>query len=493
MSLPPTPPPASPTGKNDVTGPTILALQADSAWFVIVAVSLVTLPVVLLLRRLIDRPGGLASGILLSLPLALPLVAAVLYGHPGLPEVAVLRPALQAVLENPSKAGHLLFLRAGGRVLIPYALAASTGPWLLVIGGAATVFMLLRRALGLLVMRRLMQSCVELASSEIDETVRRLCVAAGLRSVPGVLLLPVETTGVFAVAGSGGRILLSRDLIEDLEPREVEAALAHEIAHLRARDVRVVAIAGWLRDVAAWNPVAHLAYRKLQLDRELEADRQAAALTGDPLAVASGLLKMCELMRCRPHRGLATALGFGPRRGRVARRVHSLLAVADGRSVVAPAGALPYLAAAVLAAVLALQVGMQMTTGDEGRAVALVWGTPQTAGTQVWRPEIDPWDQKRQADRGGNTRRRGDRTSREIHPRIKALKALQASPAVAEKHLFIWARTVTWVARRRASRSAGLTSQSSWEVRPLLGQPPVGSLNVYSVERLSVPMRALRP
>ena len=81
-----------------MTGPTILALQADSAWFVIVAVSLVTLPVVLLLRRLIDRPGGLASGILLSLPLALPLVAAVLYGHPVLPEIAVLRPALQAVL-----------------------------------------------------------------------------------------------------------------------------------------------------------------------------------------------------------------------------------------------------------------------------------------------------------------------------------------------------------------------------------------------------------
>jgi len=475
------------------TGPTILALQADSAWFVIVAVSLVTLPAVLLLRRLIDRPGGLASGILLSLPLVLPLVAAVLYGHPGLPEIAVLRPALQAVLENPSKAGHLMFLRAGGRVVIPYALAASTGPWLLFIGGAATIFMLLRRVLGMLWMRRLLRACLIPFGNEIDESVRRLCRAAGLRSVPQVLMLPEGITGAFAVAGSGGRILLSRKLIDELEPREFEAALAHEIAHLRARDVRVVAIAGWLRDVVAWNPVAHIAFRRLQLDRELEADRQAAALTGDPLAVASGLLKMCELVRCRPNRRLVTALGFGPRRGRVTRRVHSLLALADGRSVVAPAGALPYVAAAVLAAALALQVGMQMTTGDQGRAVALVWGTPQTARTSVWTPEIDPWDQKRQADRGGKTRRRGEHTSRAIDPRQKALKALQASPAVAEKHLFMWAKTVTWVARREASRSAGLTSQSGWEVRPLLGQPPVGSLNVYSVERLSVPMRALRP
>lgn len=475
------------------TGPTILALQADSAWIVIVAVSLVTLPTVLLFRRLIDRPGGLASGILLSLPLALPLVAAVLYGHPVLPEIAVLRPALQAVLEDPSKAGQLLFLRAGGRVVIPYALAASTGPWLLLVGGAATTFMLLRRALGMLWMRRLLRACVIPFGNEIDESVRRLCQAAGLRSVPQVLILPEGTTGAFAVAGSGGRILLSRELIDELEPREFEAALAHEIAHLRARDVRVVAIAGWLRDVVAWNPIAHVAFRKLQLDRELEADRQAAALTCDPLAVASSLLKMCELMRCRTRRAPATALGFGPHRGLVARRVHSLLAVADGRSAVAPTGATPYVAAAMLAAVLALQVGMQMTTGDQGRAVALVWGTPRTAGTSVWTPEIDPWDQKRQADRGGKTRRRGERTSRDLHPRLRALKALQASPAVAEKHLFIWAKTVTWVARRETSRGAGLTSQNSWEVRPLLGQTPVGSLNVYSVERLSMPMRALRP
>ncbi|MDQ3660147.1 MAG: M48 family metalloprotease, partial [Actinomycetota bacterium] len=219
------------------TGPTILALQADSAWVVIVAVSLVTLPVVLLLRRLIDRPGGLASGVLLSLPLVLPLVAAFLYGHPVLPEIAVLRPALQAVLENPSTAGHLMFLRAGGRVVIPYALAASTGPWLLLVGGAATVFMLLRRAFGLILMRRLMRSCVALENIEIDETVRRLCGAAGLKSVPRVLLLPEGTTGAFAVAGAGGRILVSCDLIEHLKPKELEAALAHEVSHLRARDV----------------------------------------------------------------------------------------------------------------------------------------------------------------------------------------------------------------------------------------------------------------
>ena len=474
-----------------MTGPTILALQADSAWFVIVAVSLVTLPAVVLLRRLIDRPGGLASGILLSLPLVLPLVAAVLYGHPVLPEVAILQPAVQAMLEDPSKAGPLMFLRAGGRVLIPYSLAASTGPWLLVVGGAATVFMLLRRALGMVAMKRLLRSCVAPDNEEIDECVTRLSRAAGLGAAPRIMLLPQGTTGAFAVSGARGCILISHNLIDELEPRELEATLAHEIAHLKARDVRLVAIAGWLRDVVAWNPLAHIAFRRLQLDRELEADRQAAVLTGDPLAVASGLVKMCELLRCRSHRGPATALGFGPRGGRVARRVSSLLAVADGNRVAAPAGALPYIAAATLAAVLALQVGMKVTAGGQSGAVALVWGTPRSAATQVWTPEISPWEHKRQAGRGDRTRTRVEEPRQLQHPRRKALKALQASPAVAEKHLFAWARTVTWVARR-PTRGAGLPSASSWEVRPLLGEPPVGSLNLYRVERLNVDMRLPR-
>ncbi|MGH2820048.1 MAG: hypothetical protein ACRDJ5_05285 [Actinomycetota bacterium] len=43
--------------------PTILAVETDSAWAVVLVVSLVTLPTVLVLRRLINRPGGAAAGL----------------------------------------------------------------------------------------------------------------------------------------------------------------------------------------------------------------------------------------------------------------------------------------------------------------------------------------------------------------------------------------------------------------------------------------------
>ncbi len=44
--------------------PTIVTIETNSAWVVIVAVSLVTFPIALFLRRLIDRPGALASSLL---------------------------------------------------------------------------------------------------------------------------------------------------------------------------------------------------------------------------------------------------------------------------------------------------------------------------------------------------------------------------------------------------------------------------------------------
>ena len=74
----------------DSAAPTIVAVQTDSAWVVILAVSAATLLAVMLVRRLIHHPGGIASGLLLCLPLALPLIAAVSFDHAALPVVAIL-------------------------------------------------------------------------------------------------------------------------------------------------------------------------------------------------------------------------------------------------------------------------------------------------------------------------------------------------------------------------------------------------------------------
>lgn len=485
--------------------PTILALQTDSAWAVIVVVSAVTLVLVGVLRRLINRPGGLASGLLLGLPLILPLVAAFAYRHPVLPEIAVLRPASLALARGPGRTlEHLLLLKdRHAHVVVPYALSASTGSWLLGIATVMSALMLLRRGLGSLAIRRLVRSC-DAPQGDRAAALRAVTLAlarrAGLRRTPDVLVLPRGTQGVFATAGGAGHILISRDLLGGLSPPELEAILAHEIAHLHAKDVRLVSAAGFLRDVVVWNPVAHLAYRHLTVDRELEADRRAADLTGAPLAVASSLLKMCELMRRRGSFVPQAALGFWPNRGRVSRRVRNLIAIADGGPSAPTMTCAPFVAAALLAAVLALQVGVKMAQEDHG-ALALVWGAP-VSHTDVWTARTETWGiQKRTAaHRGPEAASPAPRSSRvdesdRPEPLARVTYAdLEAARAVSEPDLDKWMRAVTRLAHRRGLSTAALRLQTrGWRVLPLFSEPDIGPFGVYRMEQQPLRPKLIQP
>jgi Zn-dependent protease with chaperone function len=369
--------------------PTILALETDSSWVVILVVSAVTLPAALILRRLIARPGGLASGLFLSLPLAIPLIAAMFFQHAVFPEISFLRPAVPSLFNRPGALLHVLLVPAGdSHHLTPYALVGSAGPWLLLIGVGVSAFMLIRRAVGAWLMHKLIRRCAPLEDDGVRTTVARLSMDAPLARPPDVLVLPEGMSGAFAVGGRRGRILVSPDLIVELDPDELEGILAHEVAHLQARDVHVVFTAGLLRDMVAWNPFAHLAYRRLLTDRELEADRRAAAITGRPLAVASGLLKVCEISRHRPRLKQRMALGFLRPGGRVARRVTNLIKISDNRGALSSHGAvgqLPYVAAACLLVVLGLQAGSRIAELGNG-ALGFMWGDSAETDVRTWRP-----------------------------------------------------------------------------------------------------------
>jgi Zn-dependent protease with chaperone function len=369
-------------------GPTILALETDSAWVVILSVSLVTLLLVAFFRLFISRPGGLAAGLLYSLPLALPLIAAFSFQHGVLPEISVLQPAGSAMSRGSGSLLHLLLVADDrGRDSTLYALSGSAGPWVLLFGVLVSSFMLLRRLAGKVQVHRLVRRSRPLdceVHGGVLQAAADIGARAGLKQTPDLLLLPPGTFGAFATGGRP-KILISEDLIESLDVEELQAVIAHEMAHIKARDVQVVASAGFLRDVVAWNPFAHLAYRSLARNRELEADRRAAELTGDPLAVASGLVKMCELMKRRSFRSRAALAFFRPG-GRVRRRVSALLQLSEsGTASLRPAtNYLPYLCAGLLAIVLSLQVGARLASGEGGSAWAIMFGSPEVTDTQRW-------------------------------------------------------------------------------------------------------------
>lgn len=459
--------------------PTILALETASAWVVIVAVSFVTLAAALILRRVINRPGSFASGILLTLPLVLPLVAAAVYARQLLPEIDVLTPAGQALMEGSRGLTQLVLLSEDGAdTVIPLAIEGSAGPWLLVIGLAVSSFMLIRRLLGAVLLQGLIRRCripedhyVEMLAPRV----RAVSEAAGLKRPPEVLFLPRRFQGVFAVGARRPRILISEELLNELDPSELDCILAHEVAHIEAHDIQLVFIAGVLRDAVAWNPLAHLAYRRLVVDRELEADRRAASFTRDPLSLASGLLKVCTLMGSGRGLSQRTAVAFFKPGSRIKRRVTNILALADGRAMATHAERLPYLAAAALVAILGMQAGARLAS-QESSALSFVWGTSTFTSADLWAPAVKGKSERRRAHAAEPIADRQD-LARPVRTDV-----LLDYVALREQHLPRWLRNM----RRMVGRELGVTPSTlrlqgrhDWRAIPLFSQPPFG---IYRME-----------
>jgi|SRR5262245_25538141 len=155
----------------------------------------------------------------------------------------------------------------------------------------------------------------ELAAAEaplLRSTVERLAARIGVAR-PRIYLLEDGHPRAF-VAGRGPRgssLAVSAGLLAAAQPAELEGILAHELVHIRNRDVLVqtivVVLAGFLIEITrlggwlqrallfGFAPVA-AAFTHLMLSpsRELAADRAAAAVCESPHGLADGLLRLEE-------------------------------------------------------------------------------------------------------------------------------------------------------------------------------------------------------
>jgi len=199
------------------------------------------------------------------------------------------------------------------------------------------------------------QPISEAQAPELYATVRQLTQRAGL-PMPRVYLIPSESPNAFATGRDPqhAAVAVTEGILRLLNRDELEGVLAHELGHVRNRDILVssivATIAGaitMLSRVAMWgamfggnqrerngggNPIAVLlvmilapiAALVVQLaisrTREFGADRTGAAVSGKPLALASALAKLERGAASVPFRRAseATAHQFivNPLRGR---------------------------------------------------------------------------------------------------------------------------------------------------------------------------------
>ncbi|WP_226004927.1 zinc metalloprotease HtpX [Natrinema salinisoli] len=161
---------------------------------------------------------------------------------------------------------------------------------------------------------------------QLHASIERLSQQADLPK-PKVAVVDSKVPNAFATGRNqkNAAVCVTSGLMNSLEQDELDGVLAHELAHVKNRDMMVMTIASFLSTIAfmmvRWGAffggghgrgrggggggivvailvslvvwiISYLLIRALSRYREYAADRGAAAITGNPSALASALLKI---------------------------------------------------------------------------------------------------------------------------------------------------------------------------------------------------------
>jgi len=179
----------------------------------------------------------------------------------------------------------------------------------------------------------------------LHDMVERLCAMSDLPK-PRIAVIPTDVPNAFATGRSPKHavVAVTEGLWRRLEPREVEAVLAHELAHIAHRDVLIMTLASFFAMLAAlltrfglyggmfgggdrdrngppiWLVIvlvsvvtyvlSFVLIRMISRYREFAADRGAALVTGAPEYLMSALQKISSGMATIPQRDLRQVEGM---------------------------------------------------------------------------------------------------------------------------------------------------------------------------------------
>ncbi|HEX7318678.1 MAG TPA: M56 family metallopeptidase [Pyrinomonadaceae bacterium] len=194
-------------------------------------------------------------------------------------------------------------------------------PWL-VCAWLSGVLLLASRMLGAwLLVLRLKKSAVAVPHG-FEELLAR--VSARLRVRRAVRLCRSALVEVPTVVGHlRPVILVPAGALLGLTPQQLEAVLAHELAHVRRYDYAVNLLQTAVETLLFYHPAAWWLSGRVRAEREHACDDAAVAATGDALSYARALAALEQLRGARtPPAALALAANGGSLMQRIQRLVH---------------------------------------------------------------------------------------------------------------------------------------------------------------------------
>lgn len=150
--------------------------------------------------------------------------------------------------------------------------------WLLAAWGAVVLAQFARLAVQWRRLARLLRR-TEPPDARLSENVAQAAAKMGLTRVPAVRMTSADCSP-FVCRALRPTLVLPRDLLATLATVELAQVLAHELAHVKRRDL----VWGWTVELARvfyfFHPVAHWVGYRVRLERELACDQLAMAASG---------------------------------------------------------------------------------------------------------------------------------------------------------------------------------------------------------------------
>jgi TonB family protein len=199
-------------------------------------------------------------------------------------------------------------------------------PWVPVLWLAGVIVFLLRLNAGLGVARSLRSRGTAAAPAELYEVFDSLRQRLGIRRAVGLLrssLVQVPTV----VGWLKPVVLIPVGCLAGLAVTQIEALLAHELAHVRRHDYLVSVFQSAVEALLFYHPAVWWLSRQLRRERECCCDRLAVAIAGDALAYARALSFLEE------RRAGIPAIVLSANGGVLTVRIRRLLGYRDGSAV----------------------------------------------------------------------------------------------------------------------------------------------------------------
>jgi beta-lactamase regulating signal transducer with metallopeptidase domain/peptidoglycan/xylan/chitin deacetylase (PgdA/CDA1 family) len=250
---------------------------------------------------------------------------------------------------------------------------ASLLPWLVLIWLAGALTLSLRLLSGWIAVRGIRLRRTSEVGREWQETVarlsRRLRVSGPVRLCESALVEVPTVIGWLRPV-----ILVPVGIWAGLSAEQVEALLAHELAHIRRHDYLVNLLQTAIETLLFYHPAVWWISRQVRTEREHCCDDLAVRTCGDVLVYARALTTLEQLRRHRDKRQLALAASGGSLLQRIRRLVETPKSTPVGHS--------PWLAGfVIIIASLGLFAGVNSTLFSQEIAASDLRNSPS-----YWKP-----------------------------------------------------------------------------------------------------------